>query len=108
MAVVNAVGGTAVVPLWWLSAGCSATILGLNMFWTAKILYGGARQVMKRRSRAAAVLAGTPVKGGKKKAEGAVYGEGATVYSEASEAAVYSEMATLKKRQLKPEPTRKR
>ena len=108
MAVVNAVGGTAAVPFWWVSAGCSATILGLNMFWTAKILYGGARQVMKRRSRAAAVLAGTPSKKAEKKSEAAVYGEGATVYSEASEAAVYSEMATQKKRQLKPEASRKR
>ena len=104
MAVVNAVGGTAVVPFWWLSAGCSATILGLNMLWTAKIVWGGVRQVMKRRSRAAAVIAKAAPKGGKAPAhaEGsAVYGEGATVYSEASEAAVYSEMATQKKRQLK-------
>ena len=113
MAVVKALGGTAAVPYWWVSGGCSVTILGLNLFWTAKILYGGVRQVMKRRSRAAATLAQAP-KGGKGGSKASpqrsseVYGEGATVYSEASEAAVYSEMATQKKRQLKPDASRAR
>jgi hypothetical protein len=95
MAVANAFG-LANVPFWWVSAACSATILALNTLWTAKIVWGGARQVAKQRSRRAASAA----KGGASGGGGVppVYSEQQTVYSEASEAAVYSEMTQQKKR----------
>jgi hypothetical protein len=79
--------GLSNVPFWWLSAGCSATILGLNTLWTGKILWGGARQIVKRRARGAG---GAPLAPPQQ--------EGETVYSEASEAAVYSELTQQKKR----------
>ncbi len=103
MAIVRAMG-VAAVPYWWVSAGASAAILGLNVFWTAKIVWGGARQVARRRAKAAGKAGGA--KGGKAQqaaqqplARAAVYGERDTVYSEASEAAVYSEMSDQKRRQ---------
>ena len=48
-AVVTAVGGTAAVPLWWVSGAASTIILGLNTFWTWKIVSGGIKAVAKRR-----------------------------------------------------------
>jgi hypothetical protein len=91
MAVANAFG-LANVPFWWVSAACSVTILALNTLWTGKIVWGGARQVAKRRARSAA--AGAAGSG----RVPPVYSEQQTVYSEASEAAVYSELTQQKKR----------
>lgn len=48
-AVVAAVGGPAAVPLWWVSGAASTVILGLNTFWTWKIVSGGIKAVAKRR-----------------------------------------------------------
>jgi hypothetical protein len=50
-AVVTAVGGPAAVPLWWVSGAASTIILGLNTFWTWKIVSGGIKAVAKRRGR---------------------------------------------------------
>jgi len=74
---VRAVGGVAAVPLWWVSGTTSAVIVALNAFWTCKILAGGAKAMLKKRER---------------------LDREANLFSHASEAAVYSELAESKKR----------
>ena len=78
LAVTAALGGGAAVPFFWISSGCAATIFGLNLYWSSKIISGGLAAVRKKRARAA--------------------GGDATVFSHAAEAAVYTELTQQKER----------
>ena len=49
-AVVAAIGGPTAVPFWWISGAASTVILGLNTYWTWKIVSGGIKAVAKKRA----------------------------------------------------------
>lgn len=114
---VNALGGAASVPLWCLPLGLStsATILGLNVYWLGKILAGSGRAVLKQR-RAREVAAAAAGEGAQAQSAGSSgAGAGAAprprrapliaasaAFSDATGAAVYSELLEQKRRRPRP------
>jgi len=85
-----AAGGVA-VPLGWISGVTAAVIFALNGYWTTKIFAGGLRAIQKQRRLKAAGTA-------KDEAD-------RTLFSDASDAAVYTELRNQKIRTVHPKRT---